>query len=45
MAGAYRPADADEVLLAGQRVLAGRVRGSNELRYAVLRTVSGRLLI
>lgn len=27
MARAYRPPDADEVLLAAQRVLAGRVRG------------------
>jgi len=31
VAGAYRPADADEVLLAAQRVLAGRVRGSDVL--------------
>lgn len=29
--GAYRPADADEVLLAAQSVLAGRVRGADML--------------
>lgn len=28
VAGAYRPADAEEVLMAAQRVLAGRVRGT-----------------
>ncbi|WP_198970474.1 RadC family protein [Xylophilus sp. ASV27] len=31
MAGEYRPADADEVLQAAQRVLAGRVRGTDVL--------------
>ena len=31
VAGEYRPADAHEVLLAAQRVLAGRVRGTNVL--------------
>jgi len=29
--GEYRPADADEVLQAAQRVLAGRVRGTDVL--------------
>ena len=32
VAGEYRPADADEVLQAAQRVLAGRVRGTDVLR-------------
>lgn len=31
VAGAYRPAEADEVLAAAQRVLAGRVRGTDVL--------------
>jgi len=31
VAGEYRPADADEVLQAAQRVLAGRVRGTDVL--------------
>lgn len=32
VAGEYRPADADEVLQAAQRVLAGRVRGTDVLK-------------
>ncbi len=36
VAGVYRPADADEVLQAAQRVLLGRVRGSDVLSSPVV---------
>ncbi len=40
VAGEYRPAEADEVLAAAQRVLASRVRGTNVLSRAILGTCS-----